>query len=53
MGEVRVIYDGVMKASEIAGCKDISLDAIRITLAAFPQERSVRESLANVLKVSA
>ena len=38
-----------MKASEIAGCRDAALDAIRKTLATFPEERLVRGALANVL----
>lgn len=38
MGEVRAIYDGIVKASEIAGCRDAALDAIRKTLACFPRK---------------
>ncbi|MBA3032945.1 MAG: hypothetical protein KKF85_11200 [Gammaproteobacteria bacterium] len=49
MGEVRAIYDGIVKASEIAGCRDAALDAIRKTLAVFPEERLVRGALSNVL----
>ena len=46
---VRAIFDGVMKASEIAGHKDKSLEAIRKTLTAFPAEKLVKGALANAL----
>jgi hypothetical protein len=50
MGEVRTIFDGIMKASEIAGCNDVALDAIKKTLVAFPDEKFVSGVLTNLLK---
>lgn len=49
MGEVRAIFDGVMRASEIAGCRDAALDSVRKTLAAFPEEKLVRSTLNKLL----
>ena len=42
MGEVRAIFDGVMKASDVAGCRDAALDSVGKALAAFQEERLVR-----------
>ena len=53
MGEVRAIFDGVIKASKIAGCQDAAMDTVRKTLAAFPEERLVKDTLAKVMKESA
>ena len=53
MGEVRAIFDGVMKASEIARCRDEALDSVKKTLAAFPEERLVKDALAKIMKGSA
>jgi hypothetical protein len=52
MGEVHAIVDGVMKASENAGCIDTAQEAIRMLLATFPQDRLVRGALSLVLKAS-
>lgn len=49
IGEVRAIFDGVMKASEISGCQDSALNAIKKTLSGFPDERLVRGTLTNLL----
>lgn len=53
MSEVRAIFDGVMKAGEIAGCQDAAMDAVKRMQAAFPEERLVRDALAKVMKESA
>lgn len=53
MSEVRMIFDGVMKASEIAGCQDAAMDTVRKTLAAFPEERLVKDTLAKIMKENA
>ena len=53
MGEVRAIFDGVIKASKIAGCQDAAMDTVRKTVAAFPEERLVKDTLAKVMKESA
>lgn len=53
MGEVRAIFDGVMKASEIAGCRGAAMDTVRKTLAVFPEERLVNDTLAKIMKESA
>lgn len=53
MGEVRAIFDGVMKAGEIAGCQDAAMDAVKKILAAFPEERLVKDTLVKVMKESA
>jgi len=53
MGEVQAIFDGVMNASEIAGCQDAAIDSVKKMLAAFPKERLVKDTLAKVIKESA
>ncbi len=49
MSEVRSIYDGTMKAAEIAGCKVAAMEGVRKLLVSFPEERLVRGTLKNVL----
>jgi len=53
MGEIRAVFDGTMKASKIAGCQDATMDTVRKTLAAFPAERMVKDTLEKVIKESA
>lgn len=50
MGEVQAIFDGVMKASEIARCQETAMDTVKKMLAAFPKERFVRDALVKVMK---
>lgn len=49
MSEVRAIFDGTMKAGEIAGCKVVAMESVRKLLVSFPEERLVRGALKNVL----
>jgi hypothetical protein len=49
MSEVRAIFDGTMKAGEIAGCKVVAMESVRKLLVSFPEERLVRGALKSVL----
>lgn len=52
MGEVHALFDGMMKASEIAGCQNTAVDTVKKMLTRFPEERLVKDALAKVLKES-
>lgn len=49
MSEVRAIFDGTMKAGEIAGCKVVAMESVRKLLVSFPEERLVWGALKNEL----